>query len=558
MSENSVESEAVLKDLHRRVTAEFNRIKESETELLSDEERLTELKKLKVSFTAYNLCFSESIEIFPDFKKALYERQRDVLKNNCVKVVEGLGFSFETDFGLGLDLEEDPFCSFSEDDTLKLNKTQSLQNLHSSTLTKHAKNLPPLSGEKQELNLSIPLPENNLIAMAKFNRKEANGLITEFNGTHEALTTFIRRCKSLHDDYENETEKKRFLDFVINFKLSSAVLNKFGTEKIPTTFTEFEKAMVQRFSDKTTEVSKLAELEKILQTDKLTDFCTRLETMSAELVELKLKTYTEAEKDSARPFIKKEVDKLAVRQLIAGLKRPEVQQAVVFKDSATLSDAIAAALQADAKFAKPTEEFELNAIRSQGSRNYNQYGYQRNQEGSDRNRSERWNDYHQSQNRNGYRNSIPNNQANYGNRYFYNQNRNYSNGSGGYNNPRYNERYNLGNSSRTNLTGGQVNRNQNEHGGNQKYPTNRNFNHQRTRNQNVRNFDHFDDGASYSESQLDQQNEWVEDGYEMNQRDTVDHQQNHEKPSCPLQTQGNYICPQQINRVVARLRDLRH
>lgn len=557
MPESSDDTEAVVKELFSKVKKNLDKIKNLQLTDLSEEDKLGELKKLKISFIAYNLCFADAIKAIPDYKKTLYERQKDLLKNTCVKVVEDLGFCFETDFCLGLELEEDNSLYFSdvEDESPCLNRTQSVIELDL-----EAKETPTkLNRTQSQLNLDTTWIKSDVIdttllktaaltdinyKMANFERKEANQLIPEFDGSHEKLITFLRRCENLNKGYKDETEKRKFLDFVIDFKLSGAVLNKFGTEKIPTTFEEFKKTIFTRFSDKTTEVTKTTELEKITQKDKLTDFCTEIETLAAQLVELKLNSYSATEKESARPFIKVEVDKLAVRQLISGIKRAEVKQAVVFKDPTTLSEAITSALQADSKFKNTPEEFEVNGLRFQESRNYNQSNwnrYQRNQNGSERYgtraNDSRFNPQPTQQQQN-YRNWRPveKNQGNYGDRYFYNQNyRNGSNRNSANYSPRYNERYGASTSrNRTNQNTSQGYRNQNE--SDHRY---------RNRNQNVRNYDHYDDERSWHESEHDPQ----EGGFEG---------QNGQYEDQFEQNQGNFLGPQQINRVVVQLRDVRN
>lgn len=367
-------------------------------DVLSDENLYDLLIELQEKFLNYNSHFDENYSLFPLYKQSLYSRQRSVIANKCQRVVELLGFDYETDFVFASNIDSNSLVvdeneslvesnensleisrlnnkslvrQFNSDNNLdfieKINKTLGLQNQFSNKTNGSSSNLDQnskiIKRSTSLTNLKLTFSDK----MSSFDQKLANSLIPEFDGNPKEVEHFLDKCEFHHSQLNNDG-KTSFVQFIKMMKLGSKVKNIMAITPIAANDNSFETlktTLLNRFTDKTTKEEKMSQIERLYQKDSVNDFATKLEKLSAELVRLKMINTSEA----ARLVIQKEVEELAIRVFIRGLKRTEVRQALIYKEPRNLNDAIKFALEADAKFLTNENRFQINSLSANSNDN---------------------------------------------------------------------------------------------------------------------------------------------------------------------------------------------
>lgn len=531
--------EALIKNKFATITDFCSRIKAVDLKTLDTSLKFKTLQKLKNLFDDYLKCFTTNIDLVPEFKRVLYKRQCELIKIKCEGCVEFLGFSYQTDFIFALELDESFDTCTESEDTLVTNTKIEL-NLETSFILDEDK----LTEELEEFL------DHELI-MSAFDLKLANSLIPDFDGHHKNVEDFLDKCDFYNETLDAVTAKPLFLNFLLKVKISKRVKNKFSSENIRT-FADFKKIIIDRFSDKTTKETRIDQIENLKQIDTVANFATRLETLAAELVNLKMRNRN----DNDRDVIQSEVEDLAIRVFAKGLKRIEVKQALIYKEPKTLNEAVKFALEADAKFCSNNMENSINKLRT--NHNHNSNNNQRNFNSNNNFRANSNSNFRNNNNHYNSRNNNQNNNNNFNNhgssRYYTNSNRNNNNNQ----NPRFhngnNNNFNHNNNNRNNNNfnnrNNQNNRNNTDNNHyNRNHNNNNNYNSRNSSyqnsNYNNRSYNNYNSNSNYS----NRSNFNSSNNYPINQ---LSNQSN----SNYTTTQGNSRSPQQGDTRVARLGEI--
>lgn len=325
------------------------------------------LNELRRIFDEYSNFLSGHFEEIPEYKRPLYSRQKSTVESKCKTAVESLDFAYETDFLYALSLDDsvvNESVYASPSSALPLNRTISDPELNASPkgVTRRTLSLKSLTDLSPEATF-IQEGSVSQCKMATFDLRLANTICPDFDGDPKNVIDFLDKAEFYNDTLEEES-KALFLDFLLKVKLLSKVKTKFCTGVPPTNFAGFKQEIIARFSSKTTRQEKTDQIERLHQKSTVANFATTLETLCAELIGLKMQNQDEA----ARPFVRREVDELAVRVFTRGLKRTEVRQALIYKEPDSLQSAIAFALEADAKLGPMNESFNVNTFTNRRQR----------------------------------------------------------------------------------------------------------------------------------------------------------------------------------------------
>lgn len=463
------EVENTLKKLFNEFKACCAKIKSLKVSNITDKEAANFLSELKNFYASYIDYYDKSFEDLPLFKQVLYSRQKSTVRNGCAETVEFLGFDFDTDFLYAANLDESFKSVVDSDTSNRLERTSSVPDLNT-TLTEVKNNVTTL-----ERDTLLPLISNN---MSEFDLKLANSLIPDFDGSPKDVHDFLNRVE-FYNSQLSDAGKATLLDFVLKIKLKAKIADQVRLPATGNNFNGLKTAMLDRFSDKTNKEAKINQIEKLYQNDTIANFATRLENLCTELVRLKMVGRDE----TVRRVIVEEVDELAIKVFVRGLKRPQVQQALVFKEPATLAAAVKFALEADAKFFSEPHTSNVNAYthsnnnggrgshkNNRGRNNGGQYQQRgRNDRGRNRGNNSRrgGRDNRQGNRRNYHENSNQNYQQNYG------QNHQNSNNQS---NSHYNRNSNNGQQGRYSSSGQNYDNNTQNNRGNSSYTPTRTFN----------------------------------------------------------------------------------
>lgn len=514
-------------EARRQLTKEFVAIEsagksvgELDITRLTDENKKEIINGLYTLYDKYLKCYEENVPKLIEPLRPVYARQKSLAVNICRCAVEILGFVFETDFLFAFNLENDTPEVHSGGNPFFPENTEN-QNLHNSEIVNNQDN----SGQN---NI------NRELEMANFDLKTATTLIPDFDGDCKNVSDFLDKCE-FYNDTLTENGKATFLNFLLKVKIASKVKDKFNTGVIPANFDAFKTRIIDRFSDKTTKEAKINKIENLRQTDSVANFATKLETLSSELVKLKM-----IGKDvGALDIIKSEVEELAIRVFIKGLKRDVVKQALIYKEPDTLDKAIKFALEADAKFFTP-DNSNVNAYGTQNTRNFD-------------NRNNQNNNYNQrySQNRN----------QNYNSRQFFRNSQNYNqfqNNNMRNDNQSYQNRNVNNNDNRLNSNYNNNRNNDNYNNQNNNY-SNRYSNDNNNRNNNYNNRQNYNNSGRQNYNRFDNRNDNRNSNENNNQNQRWNYNQNYQRRNYqPAQVrnidmQGNEQGPQDVNQEISQL-----
>lgn len=435
---NSADAQEVLRKIFQNIRSICNNCLGQSVTGLSSTVLYDSLSRINEQFKRYANRFDKYFDLIPPFKQPLYLRQRALLVRKCRATVEHLGFDFETDFEFAFDLEdesEEPIFDHyltrvrvSRSADLSIRRVPSSSELNASSVLDIANrstdgvslvrvaSLPDLKFDFTRMSRNAQTQ-----TMTTFDIKTANQLIPDFDGNHKTLVDFLDKIEFYQSTLDG-TGKVLLLRFVMMTKLSQKVKDRYSVAVTNDyTFDIFKENLLSRFTDKTTKEAKMDQIERLYQKGTVAEFATKLETLCADLVRLKMIDRATGE----RSFVQKEVDELAVRVLTRGLQRSEVRQALIYKEPRTLADAIKFALEADAKFLREVDRFPVSAFSHQGQDNHdqsrnnsnnnrgrnrnNQYNNQRNNnQWRDGNRTNN-NNYNRNNNRQNYQNNTQNN-----------------------------------------------------------------------------------------------------------------------------------------------------
>lgn len=290
---------------------------------------LNAIRRIHVTFVKFSILTDKVVDNSSSpVRTNTLTRRKTLLEKTLRQTVQDLGFDYDTDILFADSLPEASDADSGDED----------------------------SGENSGdgNNSDAPNEEINLDNMATFDMKLAMTSIEKFTGTSETLLDFIGTVKCFNRML-NAAGQVLFLDFLINFKMTSKVKNRLSTQtfnSLDTLCTE----LTNRFADKTTEEEKMNQLESARQKQGVRDFANKIENLAADLLRLKMVGQTE----EARAVINSGVQKLAVRHFVKGLKRTEVKQALIYKQPADLTEAIKFALEADARFFDSNQEVTVN------------------------------------------------------------------------------------------------------------------------------------------------------------------------------------------------------
>lgn len=352
-----IEAEAELKRLYSEFNNYCASVKQLELKDLTDVETHEKLRTLKEYYTNYNDYYGENFDKLPVYKQILYSRQKSTVHNNCVEVVEFLKFEFETDFIYAAALDES-FKSTVDDsssqDSKQLERTLSvpvdLNNTiidnFDSTIVERNSSLPRLS------SLTNVSPGT---IMSEFDIKLANSLIPDFDGSPKDVHDFLNKVE-FYNTQLNDAGKTTLLDFVLKIKLKAKIADQVRLPARSNNFEGLKGALLARYSDKTNKSAKINQMERLYQNDTVANFASKLENLCSDLIRLKMV----GKDETVRQVIVDEVDELAIKIFVRGLRRPEVKQALIYKEPTSLADAVRFALEADAKFFEP-QQSNVNA-----------------------------------------------------------------------------------------------------------------------------------------------------------------------------------------------------